>query len=91
MTGDDAAMRRWFIRIVGGLTYILLGLMILFWWLGPALLGYKGGFAADMAAAALPIFVVLWVFLFPFFLLVGYSIDFLLVSVGYEENKIKLW
>ena len=90
MTGDDAAIRRWFMRIVGGLTYVLLGLVILALWSGRALLGYEGGFAADMAAAALPIFMVIWALLFPFFLAVGYVIEIALTCLGFIEQETEL-
>lgn len=90
MTRYDEAVRHWFIRIVGGLTYILPGSLIFVWRVGPDLLGYNGAYAADMAESAFPILVVLWALLFPFFLLVGYLIDVLLISLGFDEYEIKL-
>lgn len=86
MRCGEAAARRWFFRIVGGLTYVLVGSIILLLRLGPDLLGYNGGFAADMAATAFPVFLVFWVLLFPFFLLVGYAIHVVLVSMGFGDG-----
>jgi len=87
MTGDEAAARRWFMRIVGALTYILLGIGVLAWWLGPVLLRYEGAFAVDSAVIVL-LFLVLWILVFPFFLLVGYSIEVVLESLGFDAGEI---
>ena len=75
MRNDNDLSKRWFIRNVGALTYILFGGLILVLRLGPALLGFEGSFEAEMSFAALPVLVLLWVLPIPFFVLVGHSID----------------
>ena len=90
MAIDDTAIRKCFIRIVRGLTYTLFGSLLIVWMFGSDLLGYNGSFAADSARAAFPFLVIVWLLLFPFFLLVGYSFEVILVFLGFDEREIKL-
>lgn len=90
MSSDEAIARLRFRRVVGGLAYLLVGGMIFAWLLGPDLLGHRGGFAADMAAVALPVLVIIWLVCFPFFLLLGYTIQTVARLISGDDEKIKL-
>ena len=80
-----------FKRIVGGLTFYLhVGFFVFGWWLGPALLGYDGAFAADMAFSALPVLIVLCVVLLPFFILLGASLEVILELLKFPKERINL-
>jgi hypothetical protein len=84
-------MERWFLKIFGGLTfYFVVGFLIIGWWLGPALLGYKGAFEEDMATSALPIFLALWMFCLPVFILIGVSIEMVLELFRMLRERIDL-
>jgi hypothetical protein len=68
----------------------VLGFFVLGWWLGPALLGYDGPFAADMTISALPFLALLWLLCFPFFLLFGAAIEVIGTATGLLKEKIDL-
>ena len=87
---DDDAVKLLFRRVVAGLTYIFLGLLIEVWLLGPALLGYRGGLEADMAAAAGLWLTLIWLACFPLFLLVGLAIDGVLRFLGFNGESRNL-
>lgn len=77
--------------ITGGLAfYVFFGLLIIGWRFVPALLGYEGAYAEDMASSALPVFIALWILCLPIFILIGVSIEMILALVRVVSERTGL-
>lgn len=79
-------MTNWFTSIIGGLAYYLaFGFLLIIWRVVSGLLGYKGAYIEDMV-----LFVALWMFCLPIFVLIHVSIEMVLELVGIADERTRL-